>query len=85
MIRHVFCTFDKTAGVYQNMFVELNSGTAIRGFSAAVNTEKSQFAKYPDDYILYELGPWDDVSGKIESFAEPKRLVSAREVLTNAG
>lgn len=45
------------------------TGAAIREFGDAVNDEKHEMFKHPDDYEMYELGEFDDSDG---SFAIPK-------------
>lgn len=56
-------------------------GLALRGFADACADERSELAKYPDDYMLYELGTYDPNSGTVASHSVPEFVVSARSVV----
>lgn len=63
MTKFLFSVFDSKAGVFSNPFTSQNKFTAIRDFQDAVNDVNSMIHKYPDDYILYQLGAFCDDSG----------------------
>jgi len=75
----VFAVLDKAVGAYTKPFFVRTKGEAIRSFSEACNASDGPF-KYPDDYVLYELGSWDDNSGVFRT-NEPVRVIGARECL----
>ena len=80
---HVYAVYDKAVSAFLPPFYARSRGEALRGFTAACNDTKHQFALHPDDYVLYSLGEFDDESG-FHSASEPQRVVSARESLIPA-
>lgn len=77
MIYKMFSVFDSKAEVYMRPFVAQTVGAAVRGFSDEVNSarEDSQLSQHPEDFALFELGSWDELSGAVEVL-EPARCVS---------
>lgn len=57
-------------------------GLALRSFSDACLDPKSEFARFPADYMLYELGEYEPNSGKIVSHNIPVYVASASEMLS---
>lgn len=57
-------------------FFSLNDETAVRSFGHACKSPDSLMASYPEDYSLYRLGEFDDVSGVILS-EKPEFLLNA--------
>lgn len=56
----VFAIFDSKAGYYKPPFMMRNKGEAIRGFQQLANDGKSQIALNPEDFVLFEIGEFDD-------------------------
>lgn len=63
----IYSIFDSCAESYLQPFFAFNRGSAIRMFTASLADETSVFCKYPNEYILYEIGSFDDVSGQVLS------------------
>lgn len=61
----VFAVYDSAAGAHVHLFVLSSRGLAKREFSAMANDPKTKIGQHPDDYTLFELGTYDDVSGVI--------------------
>lgn len=72
----VFTVFDIKTEIYQQPFFMPATGAAIRAFSDMVNDDpsKNQFAAHPEDYILYEIGSYDDSTGNFIPLDLPKAL-----------
>lgn len=52
-------------------------GAAIRAFTDAVNGDKnSDIAKHPADFDLFHLGTYDEMTGKIVVFDQPKHVIN---------
>lgn len=68
MITKVFSVYDVKAGFYGQPFFSPNSDTAKRSFSDACRDEKSMVYKHPNDFVLFEVGEFDDLVGEISSF-----------------
>lgn len=63
---------------FQAPTIEVSAETAIRNFTAAVNSIKA-FQENPQDYSLYRIGYFDTDTGIIETSVD--KLVSANSVL----
>jgi len=70
----VFSVFDSKASAYLQPFFMVTKGTAIRAFSDLVNDEKHQFGKHPEDFTLFELGEWEDMTNSWEMLAAPHAI-----------
>lgn len=59
--------YDKVAQCYMQPFFVIQPGVAIRGFADGINSanDKSDIVKHPDDFDLYQLGAFDDSSGRL--------------------
>lgn len=60
------------------------TGAAIRGFGDEINDPRAdnQMNKHPDDYDLYELGTWDDATGRFEQHEQPKQVAIGKNMKT---
>lgn len=81
MITRIYSVYDNKAEAYMAPFTTSNAGLALRTFADTVNNPDSIFAKHPDDFVLFELGTFDDVSGRVDPYTENKILGHAREYL----
>lgn len=75
----VFTCYDCKVESYGNPFFMKTKGEAIRGFAEVSNDEKSQIAKYPEDFTLFELGEYDDSNGKFVLHSTPISIGKAIE------
>lgn len=62
-MRVVFTVLDSVAGVFCNPYFSNNKFTALRDFCEASKDPQSQISKYPSEYVLYEIGNFDEESG----------------------
>lgn len=79
MILNIYAVYDIKAQAYSNPFFLPHNGQALRGFSDHVQDEKSAVAKHPEDYKLYQLGTFDDVSGLFTAEKVPVFLANASD------
>lgn len=63
MVSGVFAVFDQKAHVYHAPFLSHNPATAMRLLSDVVADRSHSFGKHPMDYVLCQLGTFDDQSG----------------------
>lgn len=86
MIYKMLSVFDSKAEAYMRPFFARSTGEAIRGFSDEVNSgnKESALAHHPEDFILYELATWDELSGAVEVYEKPKALNSGIDVKRTA-
>lgn len=74
MIKKVYSVYDSKAGAYLPPFMMRSHGEAIRGFQDVVNDGKSMFSAHPEDYTLFHIADFDEISGKY-------KLPTAQEAL----
>lgn len=80
MVRIVVSVYDRALDAFGQPWFVPAIGAAIRAFSDEVNNDGSPPNKHPDDYDLYELGTFDESSGKFENLTEPKQLAIGKQV-----
>jgi hypothetical protein len=71
MLQYVYAVVDLKIGSYSQPFFVPAKGVATRTFTDAVADTSSMLYKHPEDYALYELGTFDDVSGLFENLEKP--------------
>lgn len=64
-----FAVFDKKAAAYLQPFFMLTRGQAVRSFGDAINDGEHQMAKHAADYVLYDVGCFDQENGVFETQA----------------
>jgi hypothetical protein len=72
---------DEKVEAFLPPFFVRSKGEAIRSFQSAVDNPEHAFSKNLSDFVLYEVGAFDDVAG-VFAFQEPVRLLSAFEAKT---
>nr|QXN72777.1 MAG: nonstructural protein [Microvirus sp.] len=71
MVLKVFTVYDSKAEAYLKPFYASTLGTATRDFANICNDPEHPFCKHPEDFCLFELGSYDDASGKFENLVAP--------------
>lgn len=69
----VFTIHDSASSAFMRPFFSQAPGAAIREFSDLVNGEKHPVSSHPEDYTLYEIGKFDESTGKLTA-CEPISL-----------
>ncbi|WNK12673.1 MAG: nonstructural protein [Microvirus sp.] len=67
---------------YGSLFTLLSEGLALRSFGEAALDPKTPFSRYPHDFQLFELGTFEETTGRLESLKHPRYIASAAEALT---
>lgn len=70
----IFTIYDSKAEAFISPFYERSTGLAIRAFEDACNTPEHQFNKYPEDYTLFELGEFNELTAGFELKDSPQSL-----------
>lgn len=73
----VFAIFDMKAERYGQPFLAQNTEVAVRSFRHSVNNPESQANSYPEDFVLFRLAKWSDITGEYENELSPVSVVSA--------
>lgn len=81
MILKVFCVFDAKVEAYLQPFFLRTRLEAIRTFTEAANDGNSNIAKYPQDFVLFELGTYNDSNGTFSLHNAPLSCGCAIEFL----
>lgn len=68
---------DSKGEVFNVPFFKRSHGEAERDFTTLVNDPQSQVSKFPEDYDLWYLGVYDDLTGKFSAEASPQHVVKA--------
>lgn len=82
MIVKMFAVYDVKAEAYMAPFSHQTKGLAIRSFCAAASDSNSVISKYPEDFALFELGEFDDMTGVLKPVKVPVSLGTARDFMT---
>ena len=82
-MKMVICSIrDSAADAYGRPFFLPSVGVAIPSFTDEVNrpSEDNQIYQHPEDFDLFELGEFDDTSGRFVLLDVPKQLALGRMV-----
>lgn len=60
-------------------------GLAIRSFIDAITEGKGNLGKHPEDFLLHELGTFDDQDGSFDQVAKPTILASGNDYIARPG
>lgn len=73
----IFAVYDSKAEAYLQPYFAQTLGTAVRMFTSAAQDQESTFHKHAEDYTLFELGEFDEYTGKITGLNAPKSHCNA--------
>jgi len=79
MIQKIYSVYDTKVGAYLQPFFCPAKGAAIRSFSDIANEKDSQIGRHPGDYVLFELGSWDDSNASVAMHDAPVSMGVAIE------
>lgn len=77
MILKAYSVYDSKAGVYAQPVFYRNDGEAIRAFSNAANLPEHPFCANAEDFTLFEIGDYDDITGNMAALTTPQPLRKA--------
>lgn len=83
-VLRLFSLYDCAVNAYLKPFVSDHRGNAIRAFIQLLNDKsnpENMIAAHPDQFVLFELGEFDPVSGLITSLHSPSSLGVGTEFL----
>ena len=61
----IYAVKDVQADAFMQPIIRPNEEVSVRDFTHAVTAADSPMSANADDYILYEIGDWDDESGYV--------------------
>lgn len=80
MILKIFTVYDSKVEAYKTPFFAQSKGAALRDWSDAVNDPQTMFHRHPEDYVLFELGEYDDQTGQFHQHPAPVSMGVAIEM-----
>lgn len=80
----LFAVRDVKADSFGNPITVQTVGVALRSFTDACNSGQSDLNKYPEDYMLYEIGTYDPASATVLGHQTPKLIATASGVISEA-
>jgi len=63
----IYSVLDKKVELYAQPFFMRTRGEAMRGWEAVSNDPANEISKYPHDFVLMELGYFDEETGTFEN------------------
>ena len=77
---YIFSIYDNVAQIFEPPFTEKNKGTAIRRIQDLIqNNVNSPYAKFPDNFVLFHIGYYDNsVAGILD--LEPEQVITFLEL-----
>jgi len=73
-MKKLFSVFDKASMFYNSPIVCTHKNQALRIFESAFRAKDSDFQKYPNDYDLYYMGDYDEITGTFHQPQDCPRL-----------
>lgn len=68
---NVYTIKDIKAETFGNPFYSANDNTAKRSLEQASKDPNTTISQYPEDFVLYKLGQWDDETATISTLDTP--------------
>lgn len=75
-----FAVYDGKIGAFMRPFFDAHLGSALRSFEEACTEPTSPFAKHASDFVLYQVGEFEDEKGLLVPCTPPVQLSTALEV-----
>lgn len=80
MILRVYSIYDKKGLHYGPPVCAMNDDLAKRYFQELCGSPGSLYAKYPDDFDLFEIGFYDEDTAKLTSHENNLHIMNARSL-----
>lgn len=80
MILKMYSIYDIKGQLYAPPYFANNIGSATRMFDGACRDPNTQLAKYPEDFRLFELGEFDDNTGRFTCPDQPTFVIGASDI-----
>lgn len=74
MIVNIYSVLDTKAKAFMQPFFTNNHATAFRGLEQQCKKPDHPFAQFPADFVLAQLGTFDDATGLITPFPSYENL-----------
>lgn len=81
----MFAIYDSAAKYYKSVWFEKHKADVLREFAKACNDSKTYLNQNPTDFVLFQLGEFDELSGAGVVYDAPERLGVAIEFIKVPG
>lgn len=71
---------DSALAAFMQPFFVPTTGMAVRSFTDEVKRAESPMFRHRSDYILYEVGSFDEETGKFENLDTPRQLLRGADI-----
>lgn len=71
---------DSALDAFMRPFFVPTTGMAVRSFQDELKNPESPMMKHPEDYALFELGTFDEDTGKCVNLEAPRQLIRGADV-----
>ena len=78
----IYSIYDFASKTYNAPYYQKTDEAALQHFVSLTNDENSLISKFPDQFALFNIGIFNDESGFIETYDQPKRLGLAKDFLS---
>ena len=65
MIHKIYSIYDSKSEAYSLPFYYQHEGQATRTFSDWVNDPQTPYGKHPEDYTMFAMGTYDEITGSV--------------------
>ena len=80
---NAYTIYDVASGIYMRPFFSQADGQAMRGFKDIALDADHEVGKHPEDYTLYRVGSFNDVTGVMAS-EELEKLITGLECVASS-
>lgn len=67
MQKPICSVYDRKIGAFENPFVARHTGEALRDWDNIRKDDKTRFGKNPEDFELYQIGVYNELTGSLEN------------------
>jgi len=79
MLMKVFSVRDMKTEAFLQPYFSPTVGSALRAFGDACGKSDSPFYLHPNDYVLFEIGSYDDGTGSLDKLITVKMIACAAD------
>ncbi len=76
-----FSVYDEKAEAFMQPFFTATTGIATRNFGEWARNKDSMIGRHPEDFKLYNIGTYSDVTGTFENVPAPLLIGTAMQYL----
>lgn len=76
---------DSAVDAFMRPFFVPSTAFAVRSLREEMKNAESPLAKTPQDFALFELGTFDEESGRMENLDSPRQVVRCQDLKERSG